>query len=65
MLSKETLQELSDILSEDFKRTYTPTEVFEIAHGLVAMFDKLMECNFKDNNNYENERLHKIIPQRN
>ena len=62
MLSPEILQELSDILSEDFQRTYTPAEVFEIGNGLVAMFDKLMECDFKDNNNYENERLHKTIP---
>ena len=62
MLSRETLDELKDILREDFERTYTDDEVFAIAQGLVGIFDRLMEFDFKDNNEYENERMHKTIP---
>ncbi len=61
MLSQETLKELSDILREDYGKDYTPAEVFEIAQGIVGFFDRLMEFDFKDNNNDENEWLHKTV----
>jgi len=52
MLSKETLQELSEILRADYGRDFTPAEVFEIAQGLVGFFDQLIELDFKDKNAY-------------
>lgn len=66
MLSKETLKELSAILSKDYGRNYTDKEVFEVAQGIVGLFDWLIALDFKDKNenNDETKRLHKTIPER-
>lgn len=48
MLSKETLQQLSEILRAEYGQNLTPTEVFEVAQGLVGFFDNLAKCDFED-----------------
>ena len=58
MLRKETLEELSTILREEFRQHLTPEEVFEVAQQLVGFFDLLLKLDAKDKNNYENERMH-------
>lgn len=61
MLSQEALSELSDILRTDYGKDCTPAEVFEIGQGIVEFFDRLMEFDFKNKNDNENERLHKTV----
>ena len=65
MLSPETIKELSDILHDDLGKEYTSAEIFEIAHGLESLFDRLMEFDFEDNHEDENERLHQAVPEGN
>jgi hypothetical protein len=44
MLSAETIKELDEILKADYGLNLSSGEVFEVAQGLTAFFDKLSEC---------------------
>ena len=48
MLSEITLQELADILREDYCAEMNAQELFETAQGLVALFDTLHRFDFAD-----------------
>ena len=68
MLTKESLNDLSDILHAEFDKNLTPEEVFEVGQGLLGLFDHLMKLEFEDKNNYENtgpkneeERVHQTL----
>ena len=59
MLRRETLDELSAILREEFNQDLPPDEVFEVAQQLVGFFDLLLKLDAKDNNDHETTGLHK------
>lgn len=75
MLAPQTLKELSVILREEFGANLTDVEVFEVGTTLVDLFTNLHEMERKDKqdqkgeekkqNEYENNRKHKAIPERN
>ena len=60
MFSKEMLQELRGIMKEDYGQNYTSKEVFDIAQGLVGLFDNLTQFDWKDKNGEKGE-LHKSL----
>jgi hypothetical protein len=57
MLSKATLQDLDTIIKEDYGKTLTPQELFEIANTLVNYFDLLAKYKYENKNkeDYENK----------
>ena len=71
MLAKETIDELSVILREEFGAELNDMEAFEVGTSLVGLFDQLSEMDRKDKeleelkesnkNEYEKVELHKAI----
>ncbi len=71
MLAKETIDELSVILREEFGADLTDVEAYEVGTSLVGLFDQLSELDRKDKqlkevkdakkNEHEKTELHKTI----
>ncbi len=47
-LSQERLDELEDILREDFGKELSPEELFETGNSLVLYFEILAKINFRN-----------------
>jgi len=50
MLSKNQVQELKEIIKEDFGQDLSEKEVFEIGQNLVNFFEILIEQTYEKNN---------------
>ena len=63
MLAKETINELSTILQEEFGVYLSDLEAYEVGISLVDLFDHLSEMDHRDmkNNEYEKIELHSSI----
>lgn len=61
MVSKESLNELSAILREEFGQELPPHEVFAIAQGLLGFFGALSRLDSENKNEHENERMGEIL----
>jgi hypothetical protein len=48
MINKELLNELKEILREDFNLTLSIDEVAEVALALIGYFDLLVKVNFEN-----------------
>jgi hypothetical protein len=55
MVSNELLQELKEIIKEEYGRNLSMEEVSEIGNGLVGYFDMLAKMNHENNQNNENK----------
>lgn len=62
-ISDTTIQDLRQILREDYGREVTQAEASEIIHGLVGYFDLLAKIYHRDKikNDYENAK-HENFP---
>ena len=56
MLADHTIQELQQILKEDYGRKINHAETSEIAHALVGYFDLLAKIYHQERNNYDDDK---------
>lgn len=54
MLSKETINELSEILKADYGQDLTPQEVFEVAQDFIGFSEHLIKLDSQSKNEHEN-----------
>ena len=55
-LSDQTIQELQQILKEDYGREIPSAEASEIAHSLVGYFDLLAKIYHLEAKNYDDDK---------
>jgi len=55
MVSQHLLQELGEIIKEEYGRDLNMKEISEIGNGLVGYFDLLAKMHHENNQNNENE----------
>jgi hypothetical protein len=55
MASQHLLQELGEIIKEEYGRNLTMKEISEIGNGLVGYFNLLAKIHHENNQNNENE----------
>lgn len=55
MVSQHLLQELGEIIKEEYGRDLNMQEISEIGNGLVGYFDLLAKMHHENNQNNENE----------